>query len=80
MLSSILHVLTLGSGAGMIFTNAFYSGYDIMSDHSATDIVDGMVSVFVVAMYVALGVYAHRLAYRYRTTADPTTRRRMNKS
>ena len=50
--------------AGMIFTNLFYSGYDITSIHSPTDILDGLISVIMVSLYCALGIYAHRLAYR----------------
>ena len=48
----------------MIFTNAFYSGYDITSVHSPTDILDGLISIIMVSLYCALGIYAHRLAYR----------------
>ena len=52
------------SSSGMIFTNAFYSGYDITSIHSPTDILDGFISILMVSLYCALGIYAHRLAYR----------------
>ena len=48
----------------MVFTNAFYSGYDIMSLTTTTDVVDGTVSVLMSLLYCGLGVYAHRLAYR----------------
>ena len=48
----------------MVFTNAFYSGYDIMSLTTTTDVVDGTVSVLMSVLYCGLGVYAHRLAYR----------------
>ena len=57
-------MLTIGTGLGMIFTNAFFSGYDIASVHTATDVLDGTISVFMYSMFAAVGVYAHRLAYR----------------
>ncbi len=62
--SAVLHVLTLAAGAAMVFTNAFFAGYDIMSVHSATDILDGSVTVLMSLLYCGVGVYSHRLAYR----------------
>ncbi len=64
VLSAALHAATLVSAAGMVFTNAFYSGYDTSSRHTTTDVVDGTVSALMVALYCGVGVYAHRLAYR----------------
>ena len=39
VVSTILHACTVVSAAGMVFTNAFYSGYDISSVHTPTDIL-----------------------------------------
>ena len=47
-----------------MFTNGWYQGYDIASIHSPTDLIDGTVSIIMVALYCGVGVYAHRLAYR----------------
>ncbi len=62
--SVLLHVLTVASGAFMVFTHLFYSGYDIMSEHTATDVLDGTVSNSLATLYFCTGVYSHRLAYR----------------
>jgi hypothetical protein len=48
----------------MVFTNAFYAGYDTNSVYTPTDVVDGTVSVIMVSLYCGVGVYSHRLAYR----------------
>lgn len=64
ILSSVIHILTLGSAAGLVFFNGFYEGYDISSIHSPTDLLDGTVSMIMVSLYCGVGVYAHRLAYR----------------
>ena len=48
----------------MLFTRAFYSGYDISSINTTTDIVDGSVAIIMVSLFMFLGIYAHRLSYR----------------
>ena len=64
VVSTVLHACTVVSAAGTVFTNAFYSGYDISSVHTPTDILDGIVIVLMVTLYSGIGVYSHRLAYR----------------
>ena len=64
VVSTVLHACTVVSAAGTVFTNAFYSGYDITSVHTPTDILDGIVLVLMVTLYCGIGVYSHRLAYR----------------
>lgn len=64
VVSTVLHACTVVSAAGTVFTNAFYSGYDISSVHTPTDILDGIVIVLMVTLYCGIGVYSHRLAYR----------------
>ena len=64
VVSTVLHACTVVSAAGTVFTNAFYSGYDISSVHTPTDILDGIVVVLMVTLYCGIGVYSHRLAYR----------------
>ena len=79
--SAILHILTFGSAAGtkdhedvfflikfipaLFVTNGLISGYSVMSKHTKEDILDGTVSVMVMSFFCGLGVYSHRLAYRY---------------
>jgi len=64
IISAILHILTFGSAAGLFVTNAWFSGYDIISVHTKSDILDGTVSIMVMSFFCGLGVYSHRLAYR----------------
>ena len=48
----------------MIVTQIWYNGYDISSDLTQTDILDGTAIVIMVSLFISIGVYAHRLAYR----------------
>jgi len=64
IISAILHILTFGSAAALFLTNACYSGYNVISKHTKSDILDGTVSVMVMSFFCGLGVYSHRLAYR----------------
>ena len=48
----------------MIVTQIWYNGYDISSDMTQTDILDGTAIIIMVSLFISLGVYAHRLAYR----------------
>ena len=41
-----------------------FSGYDIYSDDTETDILDGIVAVTIVLLFTMLGVYSQRLAHR----------------
>jgi len=64
IISAVLHILTFGSAAALFSTNALISGYNVMSNHTREDILDGTVSVMVMLFFCGLGVYSHRLAYR----------------
>ncbi|XP_023337962.1 uncharacterized protein LOC111708736 [Eurytemora carolleeae] len=64
VISAVLHILTFGSALGLFVTNAWYSGYNIVSVRTKSDILDGTVSIIVMSYFCGLGVYAHRLAYR----------------
>jgi hypothetical protein len=48
----------------LAFTRIWFSGYDIASVHTNSDVLDGTVSTMMIFLYISLGVYAHRLAYR----------------
>ena len=48
----------------MVFTRVWFSGYDIASVHTQSDVLDGTVSIMMMILYIGLGVYSHRLAYR----------------
>ena len=60
LLAIILHALTLFSGGGMFLTRTWFSGYDILSHETETDILDGISSIIIVTLFVSLGVYAQR--------------------
>lgn len=64
IVSAVLHILTCGSAAGLFVTNAWFSGYNIVSVHTKSDILDGTVSIMLMSFFCGLGVYSHRLAYR----------------
>ncbi|CAB4068200.1 unnamed protein product [Lepeophtheirus salmonis] len=62
--SSCLHIATISSATIMLIMNLWYCGYDITSEASETNIVDGIVRVMMVLQFTGIGVYAHRLSYR----------------
>lgn len=64
MLAIILHAVTLFSGGGMLLTKIWFSGYDISSHMTETDILDGIVAIIMVGLFVTLGIYSQRLAHR----------------
>ena len=64
MVAIVLHAITLFSGGGMLLTRVWFSGYDIQTDTTETNILDGFVAVLMVTLFVTLGVYAQRLAHR----------------
>jgi len=64
LLAIILHAITLFSGGGMFLTRIWFSGYDILSHQTETDILDGIVSIIIVTLFVSLGVYSQRLAHK----------------
>jgi hypothetical protein len=47
-----------------VFTRIWFSGYDIASVHTNSDALNGTVAIVMMILYVGIGVYAHRLAYR----------------
>ena len=48
----------------MFVTQALFNGYDIASEMTKTDILDGFAVILMELLYIGLGIYAHRLAYR----------------
>merc|ERR1740129_2290191 len=48
----------------MFLTRIWFSGYDILSHETETDILDGMVSIIIATLFVSLGVYSQRLAHK----------------
>ena len=64
MLAIILHTITLFSGGGMLLTKIWFSGFDIKSHMTETDILDGIVAIIMVTLFVTMGIYAQRLAHR----------------
>ena len=42
----------------------WFTGFNIASTQSQSDILDGFTAVVVCAMFAALGIYAHRLAFK----------------
>jgi len=63
-LSTILYFLTFSSATISFVLNALFSAYDIISEHTRSDILDGAVSIMLTSFYCGLGVYSQRLAYR----------------
>ena len=64
MLYFYFDTVTILSFVVMIVTQIWYNGYDISSDMTQTDILDGTAIIIMVSLFISLGVYAHRLAYR----------------
>ncbi|XP_067010643.2 uncharacterized protein [Anabrus simplex] len=64
VLATILYILTITSAIGFVFSTSWYSAYSLVSDRHGDDVLDGCVSVLVIALWCALGVYANKLAYR----------------
>jgi len=64
LLAIILHGITIFSGGGMFLTRIWFSGYDILSHDTETDILDGIVSIIIATLFVSLGVYSQRLAHK----------------
>lgn len=64
LVSVVLHGITLFSGGIMLLTRIWFSGYDIYSDDTETDILDGIVAVTLASLFAILGVYSQRLAHR----------------
>ena len=48
----------------MIGTQVWFEGYDILSNKTETDILDGTAIVAMVTLHISVGIYAHRLARR----------------
>ena len=48
----------------MFVTQVLFNGYDIASEMTRTDILDGFAVILMELLYIGLGIYAHRLAYR----------------
>ena len=48
----------------MFVTQVLFNGYDIASEMTKTDILDGFAVILMELLYIGLGIYAHRLAYR----------------
>ena len=58
-----LQVATLGSALMMLTFVVVFTGLNIESKHSKTDILDGLTVVAIVTLYAALGTYAHVSTY-----------------
>ena len=48
----------------MFVTQVLFNGYDIASEMTKTDIIDGTTVTIIELLFIGLGIYAHRLAYR----------------
>ena len=48
----------------MIVTQVWFNGYDIASDMTETDILDGTAIIVMVTLHISVGIYSHRLAQR----------------
>ena len=53
--------------SALFLTNLIYSGYNTVSDNSRADVLDGLVSILVVAFFCFLGIYSRQLAFRLYT-------------
>ena len=58
------HCLLFFVFLALVFTRIWFAGYDIASVHTQSDVLDGTVSIMMMILYIGLGVYSHRLAYR----------------
>jgi len=63
-LAVALDIATIGSAILMLVFFVWFTGFNIASTHSKSDILDGVSQVAIISLYAALGVYAHRLAAR----------------
>ena len=48
----------------MTITQVWFNGYDIASDMTETDILDGTAIIVMVTLHISVGIYSHRLAQR----------------
>ena len=48
----------------MFVTQVLFNGYDIASEMTKTDILDGFSVIIMELLFIGLGIYAHRLAFR----------------
>ncbi len=48
----------------MIVTQVWFNGYDIASDMTETDILDGTAIIVMVTLHISVGIYSQRLAQR----------------
>ncbi|CAG0920961.1 unnamed protein product [Notodromas monacha] len=64
ILATILYMLGLSSGLCYIAANFWFSIFNTASQKTKDDVVDGFVSVLVSMSWVALGLYARRLAHK----------------
>eukprot|EP00092_Neocalanus_flemingeri_P021440 GFUD01023246.1.p1 GENE.GFUD01023246.1~~GFUD01023246.1.p1 ORF type:complete len:436 (+),score=65.88 GFUD01023246.1:156-1463(+) len=62
--ATILSLLTSVSATITFLLNAWFSGHDIVSEHTRSDILDGTVSIMLTSFFCCLGVYSQRLASR----------------
>ncbi|XP_066959493.1 uncharacterized protein [Macrobrachium rosenbergii] len=62
--ATVLYTLTFFTAIGYVLCNSWFTCYDIASDYTKTTIVDGTVGIFFSILFVSLGLYANKLAYR----------------
>ena len=48
----------------MTVTQVWFNGYDIASEMTETDILDGTAIIIMVTLHISLGIYARRFAHR----------------
>ena len=48
----------------MIGTQIWFEGYDILSNKTETDILDGTAIIAMVTLHISVGIYSHRLSQR----------------
>ena len=48
----------------MFVMQTLFIGYDILSEMTETDVLDGTAVIIMELLFIGLGIYAHRLAYR----------------
>ena len=48
----------------MIGTQVWFEGYDILSNKTQTDILDGTAIIAMLTLHISVGIYAHRLSQR----------------
>ncbi|XP_064080856.1 uncharacterized protein LOC135197733 isoform X2 [Macrobrachium nipponense] len=64
IVATVLYTLTFLTAIGYVLCNSWFTCYDIASDYTKTTIVDGTVGIFFSILFVSLGLYANKLAYR----------------